>query len=129
MQLSRFLHEKREALDAIELLKLFAKHKGISIEIAADADTPTQFQTTITTDENSCNEPATNCERYNDPIILTSNRMESMENTTKATNHVIQMQPTSPTSRNNQAPNVQVSDELLIEQATPILIKKNTADI
>lgn len=36
---NRFLHEKREALDAIELLKLFAKHKGISIEIATEEDT------------------------------------------------------------------------------------------
>lgn len=30
---NRFLHEKREALDAIELLKLFAKHKGMNIDL------------------------------------------------------------------------------------------------
>lgn len=36
---NRFLHEKREALDAIELLKMFASHKGISIEIATEEDT------------------------------------------------------------------------------------------
>lgn len=36
---NRFLHEKREALDAIELLKLFAKHKGISVDISHDMKT------------------------------------------------------------------------------------------
>lgn len=44
MDSNRFLHEKREALDAIELLKLFAKHKGISIDIAHDdGDVPNEF--------------------------------------------------------------------------------------
>lgn len=33
------MHEKREALDAIELLKLFAKHKGISVDISHDMKT------------------------------------------------------------------------------------------
>lgn len=36
INMNRFLHEKREALDAIELLKLFAKHKGISVDISHD---------------------------------------------------------------------------------------------
>lgn len=120
------MHEKREALDAIELLKLFAKHKGISIEIAADADSPDQ--TTITTDENSSDGPATNSEKHNNSITMKSNQMESMKNTTKAENGVIQMQPAPPVT-NVQLSNVPSSDDLLIEHATPIGIKKNTPDI
>lgn len=125
---NRFLHEKREALDAIELLKLFAKHKGISIEIAADADTPNQFQTTITTDDNSCDGSATNSDRDGNSITITSNQMSASKTTTKATNRVIQMQPSSPTIKIQQA-NPLGSDELHIEQATPIDLMKNSADI
>lgn len=112
------MHEKREALDAIELLKLFAKHKGISIEIAADADPPDQLQTTIATDENSSVEPATNFDRHSNLIRMKMNQTESMDNTTKAENGVIQMQPAPP-----------ASDDLIIKQSTPIGLKKNTPDI
>lgn len=122
------MHEKREALDAIELLKLFAKHKGISIEIAADADTPNQFQTTITTDDNSCDASATNSDRDGNPITITSNQMSASKPTTKATNRVIQMQPSSPAIKIQQS-TPPAADELRIEQATPIDLMKNSADI
>lgn len=119
------MHEKREALDAIELLKLFAKHKGISIEIAADADTPNQFHTTtITTDENSGDASATNYERDSNSITMAS----ANKNTTKSTTRVIHKQPASPAISVQQS-SVPTSDELRIEHATPIDIMKNTADI
>lgn len=113
----RFLHEKREALDAIELLKLFAKHRGISIGIAADSDIPNRFQTTITTDE-----------RDNNSITMASNPIECVGSATKATNCVIQMQPSSPAIKIHPS-NVCATDELLIEHAVPIDMKKNSADI
>lgn len=123
------MHEKREALDAIELLKLFAKHKGISIEIAADADTPDQFHTTIIANENSSDGPATNFEKHSNSITIKSNQTaETMDNTTKTENCVIQMQPAAP-AINIHLSNVSVSDDLIIEQATPIGTKKNTPDI
>lgn len=34
----RFLHEKRAALDAVELLNIFAKHKGTSLDFELDDD-------------------------------------------------------------------------------------------
>lgn len=123
------MHEKREALDAIELLKLFAKHKGISIEIAADADTPDQLQTTISTDKYSSDATPTNFERISNSITMKSNQTESMKSTTKAENCVIQVQPASP-AVDVQHGNVQPSDEYnIFEQGTPIGIKKSTPDI
>lgn len=35
---NRFLHERREAIDAIELLNLLAKKRGLSIEMTANDD-------------------------------------------------------------------------------------------
>lgn len=40
LDIYRFLHEKREALDAIELLKIFAKHKGVSFDVEPNETTP-----------------------------------------------------------------------------------------
>lgn len=131
-RINRFLHEKREALDAIELLKLFAKHKGISIEIAADADTPDQLQTTITTsDKNPSGDGSPiNFERHSNSIIMKSNQTESMNSTTKAENCVIQVQPASPLAVDIQHhSNVKPSDGYVFEQGTPIGIKKSTPDI
>lgn len=126
---NRFLHEKREALDAIELLKLFAKHKGLSIEIAADEDASNQLRTTISTD--NFDEDAANCDDIHaESITLTSIIDETMARTTKDIHHhnVIETQPPASQTANNQLPNP-ATDKLLIEQATPISMKKSTADI
>lgn len=122
------MHEKREALDAIELLKLFAKHKGISIEIASDANTPDQFQTTITTDKPSSDGLPTNSDRHSNSITMKSNETESMKSTTKAENCIIQVQPAFP-AIDKQRSNVEPSNDYIFEQGTPIGIKRNTPDI
>lgn len=124
-KINRFLHEKREALDAIELLKLFAKHKGLSIEIAADADSPDQLQTTISTDKNSSDATPTNFEQIdNNSITMKSNQTaESMKSTTKTENCVIQKQPALP------AVGIQHTNVQSFEQGTQIGIKKDTPDI
>lgn len=46
------MHEKREAVDAIELLKLFAKHRGISIDVEHHHGTSTITTTPATYDDN-----------------------------------------------------------------------------
>lgn len=48
----RLLHEKREAVDAIELLKLFAKHRGISIDVQHQHGTSTITTSPATYDDN-----------------------------------------------------------------------------
>ncbi|XP_037033756.1 DNA fragmentation factor subunit alpha [Bradysia coprophila] len=48
----RLLHEKREAIDAIELLKLFAKHRGIAIDVQHHHGTSTITTTPATYDDN-----------------------------------------------------------------------------
>lgn len=49
---NRLLHEKREAVDAIELLKLFAKHRGISIDVQHHNLTSTITTQPATYDDN-----------------------------------------------------------------------------
>lgn len=46
------MHEKREALDAIELLKLFAKHRGISIDVQHHHGTSTITTAPATYEDN-----------------------------------------------------------------------------
>lgn len=46
------MHEKREAVDAIELLKLFAKHRGISIDVQHHHGTSTITTSPATYDDN-----------------------------------------------------------------------------
>lgn len=41
VKICRFLHEKRAALDAIELLNIFAKHKGMSFDVESNEDAST----------------------------------------------------------------------------------------
>lgn len=115
------MHEKREALDAIELLKLFAKHRGLSIELTTDDSSSDQQSSTEATE--NLNESHSSDEPM--PIEPTSKYPDELATERNATNEVIQTQPASPV---NQLPNP-ANDKQLIEQSTPISMKKTTSDI
>lgn len=137
------MHEKREALDAIELLKLFAKHKGISIEMVADdappppppSSPPSNETRTATINLDECQQKPTTPQQPTDDastppqqtFILTSNTIA--EQFVKTTKEVIQMQPTAPINRQLSNVTPLAADKLIIEQTTPINMKKTTSDI
>lgn len=132
---NRFLHEKREALDAIELLKLFAKHKGISVDISHDVKTndfcnfpsPSEPEPTTPIDKSNTDANSAMDERNaNDIEVIVSNAKNTTSASDTATNITID---DSATVINQPKPAAVGNGNLYTTRNELIGMKKSATDI